>query len=106
MNVVGTARSAPMSCLRDSGSLTLANHCSLSLKSSVYSTVSPDDFWKSATKPSAMYNGQFDIRNVPVAGPLSWVVVVCADWPLSEPHAARKDHDDPRQRSGRRHVAD
>jgi hypothetical protein len=35
MNVVGTARSAPMSCLRDSGSFTLANHCSLSLKSSL-----------------------------------------------------------------------
>ena len=35
MNWVGTTRSAPMSCLRDSGSLTLANHCSLSLKSSL-----------------------------------------------------------------------
>ena len=35
MNWVGTTRSAPMSCLRDSGSLFLANHSSLSLKSSL-----------------------------------------------------------------------
>ena len=35
MNDVGTTRSQPMSCLRDSGSLTLANHSSLSLKSSL-----------------------------------------------------------------------
>ena len=35
MNCVGTTRSAPMSCLRDSGSFTFANHCSLSLKSSL-----------------------------------------------------------------------
>src|SRR5215203_3231333 len=50
----------------------------------------PDAFWKSATKPSAMYSGQFEIRNVPLAGPLSWGVVVWPDCPLSEPHAARK----------------
>ena len=35
MNSLGTTRSAPMSCLRDSGSLFLANHSSLSLKSSL-----------------------------------------------------------------------
>ncbi len=35
MNSLGITRSAPMSCLRDSGSLNLANHSSLSLKSSL-----------------------------------------------------------------------
>src|SRR6185503_3314547 len=50
----------------------------------------PDDFWKSATKPSAMYSGQFEIRNVPLAGPSCVAVVPVADL-LSELHAARKD---------------
>src|SRR6185295_11962372 len=50
----------------------------------------PDAVWKAATKPSAMYSGQFEIRSVPLAGPLSCVV----DWldsPLSDEHAARND---------------
>src|SRR5882724_11193470 len=50
----------------------------------------PVAFWKSATKPSAMYSGQFEIRNVPLAGPSCVDVVPGADL-LSELHAARKD---------------
>src|SRR5215213_2299942 len=50
----------------------------------------PDAFWKSATKPSAMYSGQLEIRSVPLAGPACVDVVPGADL-LSELHAARKD---------------
>src|SRR5215510_3649670 len=37
-----------------------------------------------------MYSGQFETRNVPVAGP-SWVAVVLVAALLSELHAARKE---------------
>ena len=40
-------------------------------------------------KPSAMYSGQFEMRRVPLAGPLSWEVEL--DVPLSDPQAARND---------------
>ncbi len=46
--------------------------------------------WNAATKPSAMYSGQFEMRSVPLAGPPSsggWTL----DVPLSDPQAARND---------------
>ena len=49
----------------------------------------PEAVWKPATKPSAMYSGQFEIRRVPLAGPPASVVVL--DVSLSEPHAASSD---------------
>ena len=49
----------------------------------------PEAVWKPATKPSAMYSGQFEIRRVPLAGPPASVAVV--DVSLSEPHAASSD---------------
>src|SRR5690349_974786 len=50
----------------------------------------PVAFWNSATKPSAMYNGQLEIRSVPLAGPDCVDVVPVADL-LSELHAAKND---------------
>ena len=54
-----------------------------------------------------MYNGQFEIRSVPLAGPLSCVVVASPDVPLSELlHAARKEPPEGQRRGGRGATAD
>jgi hypothetical protein len=52
----------------------------------------PDAFWNAATKPSAMYSGQFEIRTVPDAAAPSSGGVDADGLPLppllSDPHAA------------------